>query len=296
MRPWAPAVAVVAAGGAMLAFAGSSSAAVATVSGGAFGEQVNATITDVGSITSGPTPTVTLPSSGGSFMQSAASAAVGPAGLFLTSGALNVATEGTTGASGTVTSAASVANPNVLQTLTATSVASGCRSTEAGTTGSTTIAGGVLVQSAASTIQLPPNPAPNTSIDGVNDGEGGTGDQFTVILNQQSTTNGVLTVNAVNFVLRGPTATGNVILGQTRCGVSATAASTTTTRAGATTTTRVGTITTSGGTGTASGTDTALARTGGEAPPLVPTAAVVVMAVGASCLARRRLGKPAQDR
>lgn len=299
MHPSALVVVAVGAGLGFLAGAGPAGAAVSSVSGGAFGYRADVTVDFGGGaplpLQAGPTPTVTLPAGGGSAMQSAVSSTLGPGGVFLTTGALNVSTSGTTGAGGTVTSSASAVNPNVFGAARATSAGSTCTSSESGTSGSTTIAGGTLAQTPTSTIDLPANPAPNTTIDGTVEGPGGPTappEQFTLFLNEQTTSGGVLTVNAMRFVARGPIAVGFVTLGQSRCGVSATAAATTTTRGSTATTARTSTTTggtTTGGTTAVSGTNTNtdLARTGTEAPWL-PGLALVVGAVGASRWARRR--------
>src|SRR5215207_5444013 len=63
-QPLAPAVVAVATGMAVFAISGPSAAAVSAVSGGAFGELVDVTITDLGNVDNGPAPTVTLPPSG----------------------------------------------------------------------------------------------------------------------------------------------------------------------------------------------------------------------------------------
>src|SRR5262249_32500739 len=81
-----------------VATAGPAAAAVTDVSGsGAFGESVNIKVLDLAPVTSGPTPTVDLPSSGGTKDDSLASVKLPGNGKVLTTKVLTVHTEGTTG-------------------------------------------------------------------------------------------------------------------------------------------------------------------------------------------------------
>jgi uncharacterized protein YegP (UPF0339 family) len=190
---------------------------VTAVSGAAFGEQVDITIEGMGTIASPPTPAVTLVKAGGNQTKSAPKVKVGPGGLFLTSGVLQVATRGSVGPSGSATSTASVAEPDLLgATLTATSVSSTGTANETGATGSTTINGGMLVLDESHIVTLPSTPAPNTTYEGTN---ADTGDTFTVILNEQVAGPGRITVTAVHIVLHGPTATGDILLARSQSGV-----------------------------------------------------------------------------
>jgi hypothetical protein len=201
----------------LLAFPGASRADVGSVSGSAFGGSVDVTISGLGTIAPPPMPAVTLPSSGGNVSGSAGSISIGPGGLFLSTGAANVASQGATGALGSSTSSASVATVDALGgTLTATNVSSTCTAGETGVTASTTITGGTLVQSGTQTVPLDSNPAPNTTFNGTN---ADTGDTFTVVLNEQVTGSNSITVNAAHIILNGPSATGDIIIGQSHCDV-----------------------------------------------------------------------------
>src|ERR1700722_3040066 len=89
---------------------------VTSVSGGAFGESINVTPLGLLNVTSGPTPTVTLPGTGGGpFTGTLASVcAPTPTCALLKTGILNVSTQGTLGARGGSSSSASVANVGAL--------------------------------------------------------------------------------------------------------------------------------------------------------------------------------------
>src|SRR6266536_4863209 len=101
-----------------IALAAPASADVTDVSGsGAFGESVNVTVLGAGSVTSGPTPSVTLPSGGGGPVTDSL-ANVNLPGV-LTTGLLNVSTSGTNLGShvGTSSSSAQVVGATLLATL-----------------------------------------------------------------------------------------------------------------------------------------------------------------------------------
>lgn len=195
---------------------------VTAVAGAAFGESVAVTIGEVGgSISSPPTPSVTLAAAGGSQVKSAPRVKVGPNGIFLTSGLLLASTQGAIGPSGSSTSDAAVAEVDALgATLTATSVASTCAANETGATGSTTLEGAMLALNEKQIVSLPATPAPNTTYEGSN---ASTGDTFTVILNEQVVVKGGISVVAVHIVLHGPMATGDIILASSQCGVTTSA-------------------------------------------------------------------------
>jgi hypothetical protein len=194
-------------------------ATVTSVSGGAFGESVNVTPLGLLNISSGPTPSVTLPANGTPQSASLASiCAPGPSPVctLLSTGILSVSSQGTLGASGGSTSSASVANVSALGSLpgvpvlTATVVKSQCTVGPNSSSGSTTLAGATL-----GTIALALNPAPNTTIlniPGV----------VKVILNEQIPSGGPgnysLTVNAIHVIL-GPTlGNGDIIISSSTCG------------------------------------------------------------------------------
>ena len=200
-------------------------ASPAALSGGAYGYFASVSLFNAPAATRGPEPSVTLPEAGASPPLTAtapsARVAFGPAEL-LTSGRLDVSTEGTAGPPASVKSSASVANVGP-GPFTASSVGSTCSASGAGATGSATVTGGRLVTSEGgnldsdaddTVVPLPENPAPNTSFEGKIET---VGDSFRVILNEQRTSSGSITVNAVRLELLGPTAKGELIIGQSRC-------------------------------------------------------------------------------
>ena len=265
-RIWAVAALLLAGAVTGVGLGPSATADVTAVSGGAFGYSANITLFGGQQPPAGPAPTVELPSAGSStpLTGTLATAAVryGPATLF-TSNQVDVSTQGTTGPSGSVTSSATVNNVNTSgqEVFTAAKVVSTCTASESGKSASTTITGGRLIVSEGPNVDIdsddvivdiPANPSPGTTQDGkietVND-------TFQVIFNEQIVgSDGSITVNAVHLRLLGPTAVGDIIIGQSRCGVTAVAGTTTTTPTttpGATTTTSGGgTTTTTSGTGT----------------------------------------------
>ncbi len=196
----------------------------------------------------GPLPTVTLPQGGSATPITATAAACdilafegGPA--VVSTGQLNVSTQGTTGPTGSVTSTASIANVNRSgqEAFTAANVSSTCTANEAGATGSTTITGGRVETSENVFQDVPVNPPPGFSID-ADIGVATT----RYIFNEQITdpTTGAITVNAVRIQpLTGPL-TGTVILGQVVCDVTTQALATTTTPTTTTPTTTTPTTTT----------------------------------------------------
>lgn len=225
---------------------------VTAVSGSAYGYFAdNITLFGASQADTGPTPTVALPPFG-SATPVTATATTGQVtystATFFSSGRIDVSTQGTTGPAGSATSSANIANVNRLgnEVFTATSVASTCTATEAGVTGSTTVSSG-LVQTdsgldinsdgdftdagehAPATVVVPANPAPNTTYDGHIHLNTAT-DNFRYVFNEQvvNAGSGLLTVNAAHLYLLGPTATatGDVIIGQSRCGVTAFTAAT----------------------------------------------------------------------
>jgi hypothetical protein len=197
------------------------------VGGGAYGHFISLSLFGGAPGTRGPAPSVTLPEGGSATPVTAsapsADARFGPAILF-TSGLLEVSTQGTPG--GSVTSSARVNNLNTSEqeVLTATSVSSTCTASSSGATGSTTISGGRLRTSEGNpdadgddtTVDVPQSPAPNTSFEGTIEA---VGDTFRYVFNEQiRNADGSITVNAAHQYLLGPTAVGELIIGQSRCG------------------------------------------------------------------------------
>lgn len=268
------------------------SAQVTTVTGSAFGFFSNISLFNATAAARGPAPTVTLPAGGSSTPVTASapsgSAVYGPATVF-TSGAINLSTQGTP-AGGTVTTSSDIANVNSSgqEAFTASRLQSTCTASSSGVTGSTTVTGGsVLTDNGDSdptnsipdhpavTTPVPANPAPNTAIQG-HLHIGDSTDTFTYVFNEQTVSaDGTVTVNAVHQYLHGPTAVGDLIVGQVVCGVKGTAATTTTTTvAGATTTTVAGATTTTSPatTTTANAATTTTTAAGGTTTTAVPPA------------------------
>ncbi|HEV2758602.1 MAG TPA: choice-of-anchor P family protein [Acidimicrobiales bacterium] len=239
-------------------------AQVSAVRGSALGYLATVSILDAPTATRGPTPTVSLPSAGSSTPVTAtepsARVVFGPATIF-SSGQLEVSTQGTP-AGGTVTSSSKVANLNTsgAEVLTAASVASTCTASATGVSGTTTITSGVLYTDSGVdlnndndytdagehppvTVDVPANPAPNTVIPGhIHIGD--VVDNFEYVFNEQiKNADGSITVNAAHQRLLGPAGKGDLFIGQSICGVTA-SAGTTTTAPGATTTTTPGATTT----------------------------------------------------
>ncbi|MDQ3897824.1 MAG: hypothetical protein M3326_11400, partial [Actinomycetota bacterium] len=213
-------------------------------------------------------PSVTLPATGSANPitasdQDGATAEYGPAKIFSgqypadpnapapPSGPINVSTQGTLGPNGSVTSSASVTLPRGVGPgpVVADGVSSTCTASQSGVSASTTITNGKLetkydpnTQEPTAVENVPANPPVNYTRTGTIDH---VGDSFRAVYNEQKTeSDGSITVNAVHLYLLGPTAVGDLVIAQSRCGVTATAATTTTTQAGATTTTRAGATTT----------------------------------------------------
>ena len=219
---------------------GQAHADVTEVEGGAFGYYLNVTLFGGPQPPVGPTPTVTLPADGSAGPITATAptgrAVVGPA-TFFTSGQLNVSTQGTTGATGSVTSSTNIQTVNTSgqEVFTANSVASSCTATEADiSSGSTTVTNGTLQTDSGDddltntipdhspvTVTLPANPPPNTSYDG-HIHPGNSTDNFRYVFNEQiRNPDGSITINAAHQYLLGPTAVGDLIVGQSVCRVTA---------------------------------------------------------------------------
>lgn len=195
-----------------VASAGAAFADTTAVAGSAFGESVNVTVLGTGLVTSGPLPTVTLPANGSATAVTNQTASVNVLGL-LSTGVLNVSTQGTA-AGGSVTSSAQVANPKVGLALspavTADAVGSTCTSNSSGSTGTTTIANlKVLGQTVDASA------VPNTGLNIANVG--------ILYVNEQTLTGSGastgITVNAVRLTLNAGLGNGTIIIGQSKCAV-----------------------------------------------------------------------------
>ena len=214
-------------------FAAPASAEVTQVSGGAFGFRASVSLFGGPATPLGPAPTVTLPSSGASPAITASEpqteARYGPA-IIYSSSAVTVSTEGSLGANGVATSSADLRNVNrsTQEVFTAERLQSSCRATETGASGSTTVTNGKLrvsegnpeVDGDDTDITIPANPAPNTEHQGNIEA---VGDKFRAVFNEQISQAGGVTVNAYHLYLLGPTAVGEVIVGQSVCAINASA-------------------------------------------------------------------------
>jgi len=210
-----------------LGFAGPSAAA-SDVTGSAFGYSLNVSLFGAPQPPIGPAPTVALPD-GGSATPMTASAPTGVAkegpATFFSSGQLDVSTQGTPG--GTVTSSAKIGKLNTTgqEALNADSVESTCTAAAGGASGSVTIGNGSLAidngddppTHPETRVPVPANPPPNTAFEGhihVN----GAQDNFRYVFNEQiANADGSLTVNAFHEFVLGPTAVGDLFVGQVVC-------------------------------------------------------------------------------
>ena len=213
---------------------------VTAVKGSAYGYSCVATVFGQSCTPSGPTPSVTLATNASNSPVSASSlsanATAGPATLF-SSGRIDVSSQGTLGPSGFVTSSTNIQNVNASgnQPFTASNLASTCTASGSGVSGSTTITGGTLETDSGDDdptnsipdhppviIVLPSNPAPNTTYMG-HVHAGNTTDNFRYVFNEQIVnSDGSLTVNAAHQYFLGPIVTGDLIIGQSVCGVTVT--------------------------------------------------------------------------
>jgi hypothetical protein len=125
-----------------------------------------------------------------------------------------------------VTSSASAANVNRSgqEQLTAATISSTCTASSTGASGSSTLSGAKVTLSSGANLdseaddtimQIPANPSPNTSFNGKIEN---VGDTFRLVVNEQQTSGGSITVNGAHLYLLGPTAKGELIIAQSRCG------------------------------------------------------------------------------
>lgn len=192
-----------------LLLATGASAAVTAVSGGAFGVSATIDVPLGADVTVGPSPTVTLPPGG-----SLTTAVVNSPGLLRTE-VLTVSSQGTTGPTGSVTSSASVDRTRVGATgapvLQADVISSTCTSTEAGSTGSSSVTNLRLL---GAVVDVTSVPATGLTVAGVG----------TLFVNEQIRTgtgaSTGITVNALRLELNVPLlGTGTIIIAQSRCAV-----------------------------------------------------------------------------
>ena len=235
---------------------GMADAAVSAVQGSAFNCSGQNNLFGQPQPATEPTASVTLPPGGsGPITQTAVcdfrAFSGGPP--ILSTGPITVSTQGTTGLTGSVTSTATATDVGVdpNEPLQAASISSTCTATESGVTGSTTVVNGTVVtnRDAGTVAMVPQSPTPGFSISGVN----GAAATYRFVFNEQSTAaDGTLTVNAVHLFFTGGPVTGDVILGQVVCDVTAVAGPTTTVAS----TTTVAPTTTAGPTTTVAPTST----------------------------------------
>ncbi|MDQ6615037.1 MAG: hypothetical protein M3083_09875 [Actinomycetota bacterium] len=221
LLPWVATVTVV---GGFFALSGQSYAAVTVVTGSAYGYYSNVSLFGGPFVPKGPAPRVTLPPGGSTSGVTAnapsETAQYGPAVIF-SSGSETVTTKGTP-AGGSVTSSTSILNAGG-SPFTASKVTSTCTAKPTAVTGSTAITSGKLVTKTdangnpVTTVSIPAKPARNTTYTGtVNN----VGDSFRFVFNEQVVhPDGSVTVNAGHEYLLGPTAKGDLIFGQSVCGV-----------------------------------------------------------------------------
>lgn len=229
-------------------------------------------------------------------------------------GELTASTEGETGPDGFVTSAAAVVNVGPGPFI-ADDVSSACTSDADGVTGSTTITNGIVetsydldTQEAVTSEDVPESPPPNTAIEGTIDH---VGDSFRVVFNEQIIDGDTITVRAVHVYLLGQIAVGDLIMGESVCGLSAGDGSTTPSTleplpvdqpADATTTTEAteaeGDETTTSETQETDGTDLSADAASADSDddggaPVVPILLAVVVALGlAGLFVVKRRGSP----
>ena len=214
------------------------------------------------------------------------------------SGKLSASTEGRTGAGAFVTSSASVVNVGP-GPLIADEVGSTCRAGDDGVSGSTTLSNAIVeteydadTQDPVSSTDVPDRPPPNTTIEGTLDH---IGDSFRIVFNEQVVDGDTITVRAVHMFLLGPIAVGEMIIGQSVCGLSADDGSTappTTVETDATGASTTGPPPTTGTAPAARASSAEVDGAGGGAGSgaLVGTAVAgaVALAAGAGVIVRRR--------
>ena len=206
---------------------------VTQVKGSAYGAFVKVGLFGGAPTQVGPAAVVELPATGGRKDDARPEllAQFGPATVFggqykdpgrNPSGELKASTEGKTGTDGFVTTSASVVNIGP-GPLIADNMSSTCRANRDGVSGSATIAKGMVetsynkeTQEPATTVPIPDKPAPNTVIEGTIDH---VGDRFRMVFNEQVIQGGTLTVRAAHMYLLGNIAVGDMIVGESVCGV-----------------------------------------------------------------------------
>lgn len=217
----------------------SAASTVTSVTGSALGYVTsNITLFTAPQTPTPATPSVTLSADASNSPQTGSTTTgvivYGPATLF-TSDAIAVSTKGSLGASGSVTSTSDIKDVNHASTqtstgseqLTAPEISSSCTATTSGTSGAVTITSGTVAteintsSTVVSSAPVPANPAPSYSVSGKIDLSPTDTETFTDIFNEQTVSGSTLTVTAVHEVLHGPTAKGDIYIGQSVCGSNA---------------------------------------------------------------------------
>lgn len=207
---------------------------VTEVTGSAYGFFSDVSLFGGPSSERGPEPTVELAEDASNSPQEAsvdeAAAVYGPAEVFR-SGQIDVRVEGTLGAGGSVTSSSRVQGaPDPEQRpgpLLYDELESTCVADEDGVTATTTVTGGVVetsydpdTQLPETTEDVPEEPEPGHTVEGTIDH---VGDRFRIVYNEQiENPDGSVTVNAAHMYLLGDIAVGDLIIGQSTCGVEGT--------------------------------------------------------------------------
>ena len=213
-----------------------SASGVTTVAGSAYGYHAfNISFFGGGQPDTGPTPAVALAPNASNSPQSASSTTglvvYGPATLF-TSDAESASSSGSLGATGSVTSSTSVIDINKATTqpgtgselLTADKITSTCTATTSGASGSTSVTNGTVQVNDTTPpklVNVPASPKANFTVKGVIH-VNGMKEVFKYVFNEQLKSGKSILVNAVDEYFQGPTAKGNLIIGQAICSTAGT--------------------------------------------------------------------------
>jgi len=227
-------------------------AEVTAVKGSAYGYFTDVSLFGGPSSTHGPAPQVNLPAAGSATpitdtLPEGGKGQYGPAVVFggiwpdeapsgPPSGPITVSTQGTMGADGSVISSVDIVLYDPRRPLEPGGIGPGpliadeahsrCVAGEGGVTGSSRFVNGKVETKYDKDTQLPipsavkpipVNPPPNQEYTGTIDH---VGDHFRIVINEQiQNRDGSLTVNAAHMFLLGPIAIGEMIVGQSVCGV-----------------------------------------------------------------------------
>jgi VCBS repeat-containing protein len=180
----------------------------------------------------GESPAVSLPPNGGNLSATDPDGNVGqygPAYIFENHGPITVHAAGSTGPSGSVTASTEVDAIQDNDPFHAPSpdgmVSSTCSASLSGMSASAHVRNAYLVTSTdqqtgnpATVVNFPHDwdPTPNTTYNGTLNQ---VGDSWRIVFNEQVLSPDAITVNAVHLYLLGPTALGDMIIGQSQCGI-----------------------------------------------------------------------------